>query len=67
LEFGEPSRGVDSGWLNSCKCILLKCGWVLLVAVAVMGGYKHLVPKLFFWWGVVPEFDYFKKFQVFYF
>ena len=35
------------------------------MAVAVVGGYKHLVVKLFFWQGVVPEFDYFKKFQVF--
>jgi hypothetical protein len=34
------------------------------MAVAVTRGYKNLVPKLFFWRGVVPEFDYFKKFQV---
>jgi hypothetical protein len=35
------------------------------MAVTVVGGYKNLVPKLFFRRGVIPEFDYFKKFQVF--
>jgi hypothetical protein len=58
LEFGEHSMGVGSGWLNSCKSTLLEFGQVLLMAVAVVGGYKILVPKLFFWRGVVPEFDY---------
>jgi hypothetical protein len=38
---------------------------VLLDAVAVVGGYKNMVLKLIFWQGIVPEFDYFKKFQVF--
>jgi hypothetical protein len=33
------------------------------MAVTVVGGYKNLVPKLFFRRGVIPEFDYFKKFQ----
>jgi hypothetical protein len=35
------------------------------MAVAVMRGYENLAPKIFFWRGVVPDFDYFKKFQVF--
>jgi hypothetical protein len=35
------------------------------MTVAVMGGYKNLVPKLFFWRGVVLESDNFLKFQVF--
>jgi len=43
---------VATTWL--CKCKLPDCaGWVLLMAVAVVGGYNNLVAKLFFWWGVV--------------
>jgi hypothetical protein len=40
-------------------------GGVLLMAVTVVGGYKNLVPKLFFRWGVIQGFDCFKKYQVF--
>jgi hypothetical protein len=42
-------------------------GGVLLMAVTVVGGYKNLVPKLFFRWGVIQNLIilYFKKFQVF--
>jgi hypothetical protein len=57
LEFGEPRSPVN--------VICQNVGGVLLMAVTVVGGYKNLVPKLFFRRGVYPEFDYFKKFQVF--
>ncbi len=40
-------------------------GGVLLISVTVVGGYKIWFRNYFSGRGVIPEFDYFKKFQVF--
>ena len=39
-------------------------GYLLLMAVTVVGGYKF-GSEIIFQGGSYPEFDYFKKFQVF--
>jgi hypothetical protein len=54
---------VATSWLLTVNVICWNVGGVLLMAVTVVGGYKNLVPKLFFRRGVIPEFDYFLSFR----
>ena len=56
-----------AGELNSCKCKLPECGWGIAYGCDCCGRVQKFGAKIIFQAGSYPEFDYFKKFQVFYF
>jgi hypothetical protein len=59
LEFGEP------GELKSCKCNLPECGRGIAYGCDCCGRVQKFGSEIIFQAGSYPEFDYFKKFQVF--
>jgi hypothetical protein len=54
-----------AGELKSCKCNLPECGRGIAYGCDCCGRVQKLGSEIIFQTGSYPEFDYFKKFQVF--